>query len=63
MVDLEESCVFAASVRAEFEDHGFGRRLMEKAEDCLLPHHPTIWLETAEASRASGFIASSAGYQ
>ena len=28
---------------------------MEKAEDCLFRHHPTIWLETAETSRASGF--------
>ena len=55
MVDLEDGCVFAAFVRAEFEGHGFGRRLMEKAEDCLFRHHPTIWLETAEASRASGF--------
>ena len=28
---------------------------MAKAEAFLFQHHPTIWLETAENSRASGF--------
>ena len=55
MVDVEDGCVFAAFVRPEFEGHGLGRSLMDKAEAFLFQHHRTIWLETAEASRASGF--------
>lgn len=55
MVDVEEGCVFAAFVLPEFEGYGLGRSLMSKAEACLFQHHHTIWLETAEASRAGGF--------
>lgn len=55
MADREDACVFAAFVLPEFEGHGLGRSLMEKAEAYLFEHHQTIWLETAEASRASGF--------
>ncbi|MCQ2995352.1 GNAT family N-acetyltransferase [Pseudomonas syringae] len=55
MVDVEDGCVFAAFVLPEFEGHGLGRSLMNKAEACLFQHHQTIWLETAEASRASRF--------
>lgn len=55
MADAEDGCVFAAFVLPEFEGHGLGRRLMDKAEAFLFQHHQTIWLETAEASRASGF--------
>jgi len=55
MADSEEGCVFAAFVLPEFEGHGLGRRLMDKAEAFLFQHHQTIWLETAEASRANGF--------
>lgn len=55
MADIEDGCVFAAFVLPEFEGHGLGRRLMDKAEAFLFQHHRTIWLETAEASRASGF--------
>jgi len=55
MVDVKDGCVFAAFVLPEFEGHGLGRSLMNKAEACLFQHHQTIWLETAEASRASGF--------
>lgn len=55
MVDVEDACVFAAFVLPEFEGFGLGRILMNKAEACLFQHHQTIWLETAEASRASGF--------
>lgn len=55
MPDVEEGCVFAAFVRPEFEAHGLGRALKANAEALLFQHHKTIWLETAEASRASGF--------
>lgn len=55
MADVEEGCVFAAFVLPEFEGLGLGRSLMERAEAFLFQHHQTIWLETAEASRANGF--------
>lgn len=55
MADIEDGCVFAAFVLPEFEGQGLGRLLMEKAEAFLFQRHPLIWLETAEASRASGF--------
>ncbi|CAD1791149.1 MULTISPECIES: GNAT family N-acetyltransferase [Xanthomonas] len=58
IVDVEEGCVFAAFVLPGFEGNGLGRRLMDKAEACLFQRHRTIWLETAEASRASGFYRS-----
>ena len=55
MADAEDGCVFAAFVLPEFEGLGLGRSLMARAEAFLFLHHPTIWLETAENSRASGF--------
>lgn len=55
MADVQDGCVFAAFVLPEFEGHGLGRSLMDRAEAFLFQHHRTIWLETAEASRASGF--------
>ncbi|MBF8776552.1 GNAT family N-acetyltransferase [Pseudomonas fulva] len=55
MVDVEDGCVFAAFVLPGFEGNGLGRKLMEQAETFLFQHHQTIWLETAEASRACGF--------
>ncbi len=55
MVDIEEGCVFAVFVLPEFEGYGLGGNLMHKAESLLFRRHQTIWLETAEASRASGF--------
>ncbi|UCJ15538.1 GNAT family N-acetyltransferase [Pseudomonas sp. MM211] len=55
MADVEDACVFAAFVRPEFEGLGLGRSLMAKVETLLFEHHQTIWLETAEASRANGF--------
>lgn len=58
MADVEQGCVFAAFVRPEFEGRGLGRSLMANAEALLFQYHPTIWLETAEASRASGFYRS-----
>ncbi|MBB5769404.1 GNAT family N-acetyltransferase [Xanthomonas euroxanthea] len=58
MADVGEGCVFAAFVLPDFEGNGLGRRLMDKAEACLFQHYRTIWLETAEASRASGFYRS-----
>ncbi len=55
MADAEDGCVFAAFVLPGFEGHGLGRALMEKAEVFLFQDHEVLWLETAEASRASGF--------
>lgn len=55
MVDIEKGCVFAVFVLPEFEGNGLGRSLMHKAESFLFQRHQKIWLETAEASRASGF--------
>jgi ribosomal protein S18 acetylase RimI-like enzyme len=55
MADSEDGCVFAAFVLPEFEGLGLGRLLMAKAEAFLFQQHQRIWLETAEASRASGF--------
>lgn len=55
MADVEDGCVFAAFVLPGFEGNGLGRKLMEQAETFLFQHHQTIWLETAEASRACGF--------
>jgi len=55
MADSEDGCVFAAFVLPEFEGLGLGRSLMAEAEAFLFSSHQTIWLETAEASRASGF--------
>jgi GNAT superfamily N-acetyltransferase len=55
MADAEDGSVFAAFVRPEFEGHGIGRVLMAKAEAFLFQYHQKIWLETADASRASGF--------
>ncbi|MFP3515339.1 GNAT family N-acetyltransferase [Pseudomonas sp. SIMBA_077] len=55
MADLQDGCVFAAFVLPEYEGLGLGRQLMDKAQTFLFERHPTIWLETAEASRAYGF--------
>ena len=55
MGDAEEGCVFAAFVLPQFEGHGLGRGLMQKVEAYLFETRQTIWLETAQASRASGF--------
>lgn len=55
MADANDGCVFAAFVLPDFEGLGLGRALMEKAEAFLFQTHQTIWLETAEKSRASGF--------
>lgn len=55
MVDIEDGCVFAVFVLPEFEGYGLGRNLMHEAESFLFQRHQKIWLETAEASRASGF--------
>lgn len=55
MADSGDACVFAAFVLPQFEEQGLGRSLMEGAECFLFQQHETIWLETAEASRASGF--------
>lgn len=55
MADREEGCVFAVFVLPAFEGYGLGRSLMGKAEAYLFQKHQTIGLETAEASRTSGF--------
>ncbi|KMM99590.1 GNAT family N-acetyltransferase [Pseudomonas helleri] len=55
MADLQDACVFAAFVLPDYEGLGLGRLLMAKAEAFLFEQHSTIWLETAEASRANGF--------
>lgn len=58
MADADDGCVFAAFVRPEYEGQGLGRSLMARAEAFLFGQHRTIWLETAENSRASGFYRS-----
>lgn len=55
MVDVENSCMFAAFVRPEHEGLGVGRQLVERAEAFLFERHPLIWLETDGSSRAAGF--------
>jgi len=58
MADADDGCVFAAFVQPEYEGQGLGRSLMARAEAFLFEQHRTIWLETAENSRASGFYRS-----
>lgn len=55
MGDVEDGCVFAAFILPQFEGHGLGRSLMQQVEAYLFEAHQVIWLETAQASRASGF--------
>jgi ribosomal protein S18 acetylase RimI-like enzyme len=55
MADVEDGSVFATFVLPEFEGCGLGRLLIGNAERFLFERHQTIWLETAEGSRASGF--------
>lgn len=55
MADRGEACVLAVFVLPAFEGDGLGRSLMGKAQAYLFQRYQTIGLETAEASRASGF--------
>lgn len=55
MIDMDDACLFALFVKAEFEGSGCGRLLLEKGEAALFASHSTIWLTTAGDSRAAGF--------
>ena len=55
MVRMEDACLYAVFVRAEFEGCGVGRALMLEAEQALFARHAVIWLETDAGSRAFGF--------
>jgi GNAT superfamily N-acetyltransferase len=55
MGDADDACVFALFVRPDWEGHGVGRRLMERAEAFLFERHAAIWLQTDISSRAAGF--------
>jgi len=55
MGKAEDSCLFAAFVRPEWQGQGIGRLLVERAEAFLFEHCRSIWLRTDGASRAAGF--------
>lgn len=55
MGSAEDSCLFAAFVRPEWEGQGIGRLLVERAEAFLFENSPSIWLHTDGSSRAAGF--------
>jgi GNAT superfamily N-acetyltransferase len=55
MGSSEDSGLFAAFVRPEWEGQGIGRLLVERAEAFLFKSSPSIWLHTEGASRAAGF--------
>jgi len=55
MADTDDACVFALFVRPEWEGHGIGRRLMDRAEAFLFARHDTIWLGTDATCGAARF--------
>lgn len=55
MADAADACVFALFIRPEWEGHGIGSLLMERAEAFLLKRHTSIWLGTDASTRAAGF--------
>lgn len=58
MANAEEATIFAMFVRPGHEGRGWGRRLMDEAEEWLFAHgHHEIWLLTGAdpAIRANGF--------
>ncbi|RYG55540.1 MAG: N-acetyltransferase [Alphaproteobacteria bacterium] len=50
-----DACVFALFVRPEWEGHGIGRLLLERAEEFLFESHETIWLQTDVTTPAARF--------
>lgn len=55
MASSEDSCLFAAFVRPEWEGQGIGRLLVDRAEAFLFSRSQSIWLHTDVSSRAAGF--------
>ncbi|MBJ7263487.1 MAG: GNAT family N-acetyltransferase [Burkholderiaceae bacterium] len=55
IADSVAGSVFAVFIRPQWEGLGLGRRLMNEAEAFLFEQFETIWLETDNRSRASGF--------
>jgi|SRR5215217_1651390 len=55
MGSSEDSCLFAAFVRPEWEGQGIGRLLVERAEQFLFESSQSLWLHTEGSSRAAGF--------
>ncbi len=57
MADRELATVFGMFVRPQFEGHGLGRQLMQRAEAWLFDYCDDIWLLTGSDPqiRANGF--------
>lgn len=55
MVDVQAGSVFACFIHPQYQGHGLGRLLMERAEAFLFQRHTTIWLTTNATSPAPGF--------
>lgn len=55
MADAANACVFALFIRPNWEGHGIGSLLMERAEAFLFERHTSIWLGTDVTTRAAGF--------
>ena len=55
MADAANACVFALFVRPDWEGHGIGSLLMDRAEAFLFERHTSIWLGTDPSTRAAGF--------
>ena len=55
MIDVDEGSLFAAFVLPSYEGKGFGKKLVQAAEDALLERHQVAWLKTGKTTRAAGF--------
>jgi GNAT superfamily N-acetyltransferase len=55
MADAADASVFALFIRPDWQGHGIGSVLMERAEAFLFQRHASIWLGTDASTRAAGF--------